>query len=124
MEFKIDTKDTFTIITPVSTTIDANLAEELDNQCEALRQNGSYNFIVDMQFATEADSEAIDTLVALHEKTYGCNESIVFTGIKSKVMAALKVNELDLQLNVAPKMREAVDIICMEILERELYKEE
>ncbi len=124
MEFKIDTKDTFTVITPIVHTVDAKMAEELDQQCEILRQNGSYNFIIDMQHAEDAQIDALDNLAALHEKTYGCNESIVFTGFKQKVLIALKANETDLLLNVAPKMREAIDIISMEIIERELYGEE
>jgi hypothetical protein len=60
----------------------------------------------------------------MHEDSYSNSRSLVFTGIQSEVMKAMKEEELDLSLNIAPKMIEAVDIISMEILERDLLGEE
>jgi anti-anti-sigma regulatory factor len=124
MDFKIDTRDTFSVITPVSETITANLTGELQATFEKMRQSGSQHFIVDLQHCTQMDAEAMEQLVAMHEECYSMGRSLVFTGIKGKVMTALKENETDLLLNVAPKMIEAIDIISMEILERDLFGEE
>jgi anti-anti-sigma regulatory factor len=124
MEFKIDTKDTFTTITPVISAISAKLTGALTNNVEKLRQSGSKNFIVDLQHCTEADKMAIKDLVELHEQCYGQQESLVFTGIKSSVMTVFKEEETDLLLNIAPSMQEAIDIVSMEILERDLFSEE
>lgn len=124
MEFKIDTKETFTVITPQASHINAILAEALTNKCTEVRQNGSNNFVVDLNMADAADAEGINGLVQLHEDTYANNNSLVFTGISNNLMAALKENETDLLLNIAPKMIEAIDIISMEILERDLMSEE
>src|SRR4051812_36317242 len=106
MEFKIDTKDSFSIIMPLTARVDAKMADEIARQCENLRQNGSNNYIIDMQNATEADAAAMQSLVALHEQIYGNEESIVFTGINPGFWAALKETETDLLLNIAPKMIE------------------
>jgi hypothetical protein len=48
----------------------------------------------------------------------------VFTAAQDKVFQALKDKEIDLSLNIVPKMIEAIDIISMEILERDLFSEE
>ncbi len=124
MEFKIDTKETFTIITPITTTISANLADLLQRQCEETRQNGSNNFIIDLQQVNNADTDGIAALADLHELCYSRDESLVFTGINPELMKQFKEDEVDLLLNIAPKMIEAVDIISMEILERDLFGEE
>jgi anti-anti-sigma factor len=124
MEFKIDTKDTFTVITPVAKELNAQLADNIAAKCEEIRQNGSSNFIIDLQNATTADQHGLDALVKLHEDCYGNDRSLVFTGATAEVMRVMKENETDLLLNVAPKMIEAVDIISMEILERDLLGEE
>ncbi len=124
MEFKIDTKDTFTVITPAAEAIDAKLADLLAKECALLRQKGSKNFIVDLQFAQTLNAEAIDMLADLNEDCYSSDESLVFTGITAPVMAVIKEHEADLLLNIAPKMIEAVDIVSMEILERDLLSEE
>ena len=124
MDFKIDTKDTFSVITPLTGGINANLAVELAAKIEELRQNGSKNYIVDLGQVNVMGNETLQGLVELHEACYGNEESLVFTGVSANVMRLLKADETDLLLNIAPKMAEAIDIISMEILEREMFGEE
>ena len=124
MEFKIDTKDTFSVITPVSQKIDANLAGALGEKCTQIRQSGSKNLIIDLQHCKEIDNSIVPELIKLHEESYAGENSIVFTQVSEKVMAALKEDETDLLINIAPRIDEAIDIISMEILERDLFNEE
>jgi anti-sigma B factor antagonist len=124
MEFKIDTKDAFCTIIPVVDKISAKLTGALGKKCADLRQSGSKNFIIDFQHAAEIDETAIKELVTMHEDSYSRNESLVFTGIHKEVMIMLKKDEADLLINIAPRMDEAIDIISMEILERDIFSEE
>lgn len=124
MEFKIDTKPTYTIITPVDAHIDANMTAALGRKCEELATNGSTNYIIDLQHCTSGDNTSFDDLVQMHENCYNNSQSLVFTGIQNGVMQQLQELELDNVLNIAPKMIEAIDIISMEILERDLFNEE
>ena len=124
MEFKIDTKETFSTITPLNGTISAILTGAVGEKCGNLRQSGSKNFIIDLQNCSEMDESGPEALVAMHEEFYGNEESLVFTGISGKILAALKQNETDLLINIAPSMIEAIDIVSMEILERDLFNEE
>jgi len=124
MEFKIDTKNTFTIIMPAEGPINANLTGALHEKLEEMRQSGSKNFILDLQQCGETDNTSIGEFIRLHEESYSLDQSLVFTCINEPVMAAIKKVEADLLLNIAPSMDEAIDIISMEILERELLGEE
>ena len=124
MEFKIDTKDTFTTIMPLEKEINAKLTGELQVQVEKMRQSGSNNFIVNLQQCTEIDLSALLGLIGLHEESYGLAQSLVFTGMNDIIIAFLKKEETDLLINLAPTMKEAIDIVSMEILERELLGEE
>jgi len=124
MEFKIDTKDTFTIIMPLTGAINAKLTGALRQQWEEMRQSGSNNFIIDLQQCKEIDDSVLPDLVNMHEESYSLDQSLVFTGTSTAIMSTLKKNETDLLINVAPKMEEAIDIISMEILERDLLREE
>lgn len=124
MEFKIDTKDAFTIIMPLDELISAKMAGELLQKCMEMRQSGSKNFIIDLANCTEIEEKAIKDLVNLHEESYSIEQSLVFTRPNNTVMAALKKNETDLLINIAPRMEEAIDIVSMEILERDLFNEE
>ncbi len=124
MDFKIDTKDSFTTIMPLETEISAKMTGELVLKMEEMRQSGSKNFIIDFQQCLEIDENVLPDLIAMHEDSYGREQSLVFTGIKEKVLAILKKDESDLLLNIAPTIIEAIDIVSMEILERELLGEE
>lgn len=123
-DFKIDTRDTFSVISPVADVFTANLAEELRATIEKMRQSGSQNFIVDLGDCPDIAPDALPLLIALHEECYEISMSLVFTAVKGKALNTFKENETDLLLNVAPKMAEAIDIISMEILERDLFSEE
>jgi anti-anti-sigma regulatory factor len=124
MEFKIDTKDTFSVITPIADKISANLTGAIGEKCTQMRQSGSNNVIVDLQHCKEIEQDAIPELVQMHEDSYAQEMSLVFTAVNEKVMAALRAEETDLLINIAPRMQEAIDIISMEILERDLFNEE
>lgn len=124
MEFKIDTKPTYTVITPVSNLLDANLTEAVRQKWLALTKTGSNNLIVDLHNCMFADETGISSLPVLHEAVYEASQSIVFTNLQNDVLNAVKDAEADLVVNIAPTMNEAVDIISMEILERDLFSEE
>lgn len=124
MEFKIDTKDNFTIIMPTVDRISAKMADKIAETCKKMTQSGSKNFIIDLHKCLEIDQEAIKGMVALHEELYGMEQSLVYTQLTKQVMNTIKKDETDLLLNIAPEMKEAIDIVSMEILERDLLSEE
>jgi anti-anti-sigma regulatory factor len=124
MEFKIDTKPSYTVITPASGTLNANLTEAVRQKWEELVQSGSQNLVLDLSNCQNADADVADAFSAVHEEVYSNNQSLVFINIPAEAMPFLKKEELHLVLNIAPTMKEAVDIISMEILERDLFNEE
>jgi anti-anti-sigma regulatory factor len=124
MEFKIDTKKNYTLITPVADAIDADLAVAISEKCRELTENGSANYIIDMQQCVEADTASFEELLSLHEFCYSNGQSLVFIGVTEPVLEKMKPQEVQLALNIAPTLIEAADIVSMEILERDLFNEE
>jgi len=124
MDFKIDTKTNFTLITPVTNHLDANLAAAVREKWGELRQSGSQNLVIDLHNCLDTDIEAFPLLIHLQQDFYMASCSLVFTGIQDAVLKAMKDNEVDSILNIAPTMDEATDIISMEIMERDLLSEE
>lgn len=124
MEFKIDTKDIYTLITPVSSTIDANLTGALGQKRAELGQSVSPNLIIDLSNCESADASAYDGLIRLHTDCYSEGHSLVFTGLTEPVLDDFKKNNIDTALNITPTLIEAIDIISMEMLERDLLNEE
>jgi anti-anti-sigma regulatory factor len=124
MEFKIDTKENFSVITPIEAAIDEKMAQLLGETIENLRQKGSSCFIVDCMNCTSVETKAIDLLIDLNDTIYASDGSLVFTQVHAGIVNKMKDEEKDLQLNIAPQLQEAIDIIMMEKLERDLMNEE
>lgn len=120
MDFKIDTKENYSIIRLPQTVLDANMAEELAAACRQLSQNGSLNYIVDLALVPAASSDSLDALSALHEACYGQDQSLAFTQYNEAVLETFRVAGAQDVLNLAPTLQEAIDIISMEGLERML----
>jgi anti-anti-sigma regulatory factor len=124
MDFKIDTKDTFTIITPLNEVIDAKMTGALGAKCEEMRQSGSNNFIIDLENCKTIDKTCVSELIALQGVSYDMDLSFVYTKANDEITKAIRDEDEDFIINLAPRMDEAIDIISMEILERDLFNEE
>lgn len=124
MQFKIDTKDSYTLITLSENVLNVKLAEILTRECINIRQNGRANIIIDLSSVSTIETDAIDQMLVMHEESYSNDDSLVFTGIHPSLLAGFKEKEADMILNIAPKLIEAIDIVNMEILERDLMNEE
>ncbi|HEY9177791.1 MAG TPA: STAS domain-containing protein [Flavipsychrobacter sp.] len=124
MEFKFDTKTTYTIVTPQSDVLNDKITGKLSDITKADYDNDGNNFIIDLQQCTSADNTSLGGLLALHDDCYAAQRSLVFTGVQPGVLRLLQNNDNAQRLNIAPTMQEAVDIISMEILERDLLSEE
>ena len=124
MEFKIDTKETFAIISPIVALLNEHNVQELAQKCNDVRQNGSANIIISLSQVPQMDTAVPSILEELHHMSYNNEESLVFTEYTSDILKVMKQSESDLIINLAPRMQEAIDIISMEILERDLWDEE
>jgi anti-anti-sigma regulatory factor len=89
-----------------------------------LGQSVSPNLIINLCNCNIVDAGAYSGLINMHTDSYSKNHSLVFTGISETVMEDIKKNNIDTALNIAPTLIEAIDIISMEILERDLLNEE
>ncbi len=123
MEFKIDTKPTYTVITPGSGDLSVNLAEVIRQKVTEARETGSHNFVIDLQNINSMDMASGDVLLDLNHIVYNNGGSLVFSSPEDSVMQTLKKGQYHLSLNITPTLIEAIDIISMEVLERDLLGE-
>lgn len=124
MQFKFDTKSNHIVVIPQSIKLDANLTVALGAELDRMIAEGRKNHIIDMEHCCEADITALTELADLQVNCYSKESSLVFTGLHPDIYRAMKEHDLAEMLNIAPTMEEAVDIVSMEILERDLLGEE
>ena len=124
MNFKIDTKEKFTVIIPIESHLSDNLTEELVQTAKGLLQEDKRNIVLNMKHVNSVDEAAATNLVALQQSFYESNTSFVICEMQPALEEKLEEMELFELMNVTPSESEAWDIVQMEEIERELFSDE
>jgi len=120
MNFKIDTKEKFTVITPVSDVLSDKLTAELIQIATSCLQKEIRNLVVNLQNVFSITETSASQLVKLGQTFQENNASFVICTLQPPVEEQLEKMDLLDELNVTPTESEAWDIVQMEEIEREL----
>jgi len=120
MQFKIDTKEKFTVLTPLEGVLYDNMAAEIAAGLEKYLLLPGSNIILNLKNISEIETEAAAVIAELQQKFYEENHSFVICEINDKIEAQFEKLDLLDYLNITPSESEAWDIVQMEEIEREL----
>jgi len=123
MRFKIDTKEKIVIFRPEIQVLDANLSEAFVREISELPELDGRNLILDMALVESADEAGIQAILTVYGQQYDSNLSCAITNVNNTLTAALHKYS-DYELNITPTLSEAIDMVMMESLERDLLDEE
>lgn len=119
MKFKIDTKEKIVVFCPEVTDLDANLSADFLATITSLPELKGRNLILDLTLVEKFDTSGVEAILTVYGHLYDNQLSCAITGLNNTLTAALKTAGDDM-LNIAPTMAEAIDLVMMEELEREL----
>lgn len=80
-------------------------------------------FIIELATCNTMEAIAGPILLELHQWVYQNGGSLVFADLSDELWQIMKQEQLHLSLNLTPTLIEAVDIVSMDILERDLLGE-
>lgn len=120
MEVKIDTKEKFTVVTPISPALSDNIAANLTETCLDVLRLPVKNLVLNLENVTGITTPAAENLSSLQQKFYESSASFVICCMHTDVEEQLEKLELLDLLNITPTESEAWDIVQMEEIEREL----
>jgi anti-anti-sigma factor len=120
MQFYIDTKEKFHVITVAEASLSADMAAELSGMLLPYLQTDVKNIILDIKELQTLDEIAAEKLVKLQQNFYEKNASFVICGMQKPVEEFLDSTGLLELMNCTPTESEAWDIVQMEEIEREL----
>jgi len=124
MQVKTNTKERFHVITVTDPALTADMAAELSDLLLAYLQNDVKNLILNLKELQSLDEIAAERLVKLQQNFYEKNSSFVICELQKPVEDFLdSVNLLEV-MNTTPTESEAMDIVQMEEIERDLLTEE
>jgi len=120
MNFKIDTKEKFTVITPLTGNLSDKLTEELVQIATEQLKKDLKNIVVNLKNVFSINESAATHLVKLEQTFYENNASFVICELQPSVETEFDKDELLDLINITPTESEAWDIVQMEEIEREL----
>ena len=120
MEIKIDTKEKFTVVSPLLTNLTVNIAAEIVENCLKQLDNPVKNVILQMEKVHEIEDAAAVQIAELQQQFYEKSASFVICSLSEQVESVFEKMELLDFLNSTPTESEAWDIVQMEEIEREL----
>lgn len=116
---KIDSRSTFRIITPDTQELDSVLEQEIKSLSTASIQDGQ-SVILDFSSIRVHSLDSLSFLQQLHHDFYYNSLSFVITQASDTIKTALKDYVEEDSINLTPTLAEAIDIVAMEDVEREL----
>lgn len=120
MEVKIDTKEKFSVLTPLLPDLTVNIAAVLEELCLKQLEHPVKNVVLQMSQVENMEAEAATKLAELQQQFYENSSSFVICSVSKNVEAQFESLELMDFLNITPTESEAWDIVQMEEIEREL----
>ncbi|TAN21678.1 MAG: STAS domain-containing protein [Chitinophagaceae bacterium] len=120
MFVKIDTRPNFKILRPVTAQIHANMAGELSRLILENMDAPPHHLILEMDEVTGLEPAIITMLEEMQTIAKRKGYSFYMSGIAHLLKAKINHVPSFKRLNKAPTLAEAIDMIMMEKLEREL----
>ncbi|HVI44719.1 MAG TPA: STAS domain-containing protein [Chitinophaga sp.] len=119
MKFKIDTKEKIVVFCPEEDALDANLSAQFITTITNLPELNGRNLILDLNLVQTADPSGLQAIFTVYQHMYDNQLSCAITGLNNALTQHLKAEAPEI-LNITPTMAEAIDLVMMEELEREL----
>ena len=120
MKVNFDTKEKFTVITPLEPNIYDNMADELLKHIDTCGNSEPFNIVINLKQVKYIDNVVAEQIMQKQQFFYENSRSFVVCEVGEEVDAILEKLELADVMNITPTESEAWDIVQMEEIEREL----
>ncbi|MCP9751175.1 STAS domain-containing protein [Ferruginibacter sp. HRS2-29] len=120
MNFKIDTKEKFTVIKPEEAVLSANMTEDINTLLSAYLSKPVPHIVLNLSLTDSIEPEVAESIAGLQQEFYEKNCSFIVCEMKEAVENSFDSLELLEFMNVTPTESEAWDIVQMEEIEREI----
>ena len=124
MNVKLDTKEKFHVITIRETSFYANMTEDMMQTFNECMQTDVKNVIINLEQVTKMDKETALHLCNMQEGSYENGHSLVICCLNKDLEAWLDREEILEVMNTTPTISEAMDLVQMEEIEREMFRDD
>ena len=123
MNFTIEDKGRYTLVTSNVDKLDTTCAPELKSELVYLNKTNVRNVIIDLSTTRYCDSSGLSALLVANRLCKSVNGSLVVCGLQELVQKLVQISQLESVLSITPTSAEAVDLLYMEEIEKDVNKD-
>lgn len=123
MKFTVDKHEKYILIKLNEGKLNSLVSPQLKSELILTNTEGQRNIVLDMSNVKYADSSGLSSLLVGHRLCKNAGGVFIMTGINEAVSRLITISQLDNVITIVPKVEEAIDLIFMEEIEKELKKE-
>ena len=123
MKFTIDKHEKYVLIKLDESKLNSLVSPQLKSELILTNTEGIRNIILDLSAVKYSDSSGLSSLLVGHRLCKNSEGSFIITSISENLERLINISQLENVLTIVPTVEEAIDLIFMEEIERDLKRE-
>ncbi|MGI4728473.1 MAG: STAS domain-containing protein [Janthinobacterium lividum] len=123
MKFTVDKHEKYVLIKLNESKLNSLISPQLKSELILMNTDGQRNIILDLSMVKFADSSGLSSLLVGHRICKNAEGSFILTGLSDSVSRLISISQLENVLSIVSTTEEAIDLVFMEEIEKELKKE-
>lgn len=123
MKFSVDKHDKYVLLKLNESKLNSLVTPQLKSELILINTEGQRNIIMDLSQIKFADSSGLSSLLVGHRLCKNASGVFILVGLNEAVARLIAISQLDSVLTIVPTTDEAIDLIFMEEVEKQLKKE-
>ena len=123
MKFTVDKHEKYVLIKLNESKLNSLISPQLKSELILMNTDGQRNIILDLSMVKFADSSGLSSLLVGHRICKNAEGSFILTGLSDSVARLVSISQLESVLTIVGTPEDAIDLVFMEEIEKELKKE-
>ena len=123
MKFTVDKHEKYVLIKLNESKLNSLNSPQLKSELILCNSEGQRNIILDLSNVKYSDSSGLSSLLVGHRICKNADGTFILTRINENITRLIAISQLENILNIVGTVDEAIDLIFMEEIEKELKRE-
>jgi len=120
MDFTADKQEKYTLVSLKEEKLDSQIAPTLKSEFVVINSEGVKNIILDLSDTRYTDSSGLSAILVANRICKSSGGTFVLAGLQESVAKLINISQLDSVLNITPTVKEAVDFVFMDEVEKDI----
>lgn len=123
MKFEVDKHQKYVLLKPLDTELLSDNAPKLKSEVILINTEGINNVILDLGMVQTADESGISAILSANRICKNAEGTFVLACVHSEIQKLIQLSTTENFINIVPTVSEAIDLVFMEEIERDLRRE-